>query len=959
MMVFSDMSLDYWQNRLHQHFAVTAAERSANGRPVFALEHGLTQTDREALAREVRASLTVRSPSDAYWLPWIVYATEVGYAYDGEEYWQTFEETTSGWATCRSRPRDWLRDRFVRFHKSYNGLKPSGRWAEWFTIIAWPIQHAILPGYLQYHMAKLLYELRFDLTAQLLADPTALGEYLHAESGSSVKRLQEFAEEHALIGTIATALLLSDNELTNVSLLPGTLRRLITDLEREQRARNWLRVAQDQARSVSLRGFSPRTTSITGIQPQELTISKKEVPELEPSLLLVPDGNEWRLFLETPDVTALTTQFPRFRSVLAASRCAIGTAGKWQSRGWLLHGPHRVPLSAWPQPADQLLRLENRDPTLDALFRADFLLRPGPTRLFKIGTDGMAREIRNLSVRAGQHYLILKTTGALQVEPPATAANVRCAGIKAVILDLPATLDTKTTAYLERLGLNVWQTVRVWPVGLRPAAWDGEGWAEWLVTDQILVGITSDNPTESILVQLDGASCLALKGQRGPTLLALPQLELGLHRLLVRVQNAGPNPAEQSGVLEFLIRAPRARLEAYKAFFRVAVDPDRSSMDDLWRGAVNIDVHGPSGRGVTPRIELAATTGGPALAHKILPKMKMPVTADEWKKAFREHCDGDSALENHFDDAKECRLQFGAGELGASTVRFEHERRPLRWHVQRANQGFMLRLVNEGVDDDATVVDLYSYERPDQATSTQGIPFSTPVMTPPSGLFLARNDKAQTGIIAPPAVILKGLAGLGLNPQLRHRRPIPNDIEELIHTYERWASARIIHHTLSFSFRHRILTTVESAIGDLLYEEPKVLGGPPSEARLERLRDSISDSRVRSLLTSLRAEVLSLQTSDRAECFARRLFPLLSYTAAIPFPNPNGLPRMAEFALRLASAPDGIARWAGDHLIKGLQFALKYHTIMRAARYIVLSGDLAGGAKPLAAGPLHDGWEWS
>lgn len=953
------MSLEYWQNRLHQHFASTAAERAGHGHPVFALEHGLAEAERQALAAEVRQSLRVRSPSDAYWLPWVVYATEVGYAYDGEEYWQSFEETTPGWATCRSRPRDWLRDRFVRFHKSYHGVRPSGRWADWFTIIAWPIQHAILPGYLQYHLAKLLYDLRFDLTAELLVEAPALGEYLHAESGSSVKRLQEFAEEHALIGTIATALLLSGTDLKNISLLPGTLQRLITDLEREQRARNWLRVAQDQARRVSLRGLSSRGASMTRIQSPVPTISKKDVPEVEPNLLLVPEGNDWRVLLETPDVTALTTQFPRFRSVLAASRCAIGTAGKWQSRGWLLHGPHRVPLSTWPQPTEQLLRLEHRDPTLDALFRADFLLRPGPTWLFKIGTDGIAREIRSLAVRAGQRYIVLKTTSALPVEPPARTASMHCAGIKAVIIEVPSVLETKTAAYLDRLGLNVWQTIRVWPVGLSPATWDGEGWAEWLVTDQVVVGITSDNPIQSILVQLDGASCLRSNGQQNPLLVVLPHLELGLHRLQVRVQNVGLNPAEQSGVLEFLIRAPRARLDAYKALFRVGVDPERASLDDLWRGAVNIDVHGPSGRTVKPRLELAATTGGPALAHKGLPTMGMPVTAPEWKKAFREHCDGDAALENHFDNAKECRLRFDAGELGSTTVRFEHERRPLRWHVQRANQGFTLRLVNEGVDDDTTEVEVYSYERPDHATTRPGTEFVTPVLTPPSGLFLARNQKVQIGIVAPPASVLRGLAGLGLNPQLRLRRPIPVDIEELIHTYERWASARIIHHALSFSFRHRILSTVESAIGDLFYQETKVLGGHATEARLDRLRNSIPDPRIRSLLTTLRKEVLALRTSSRADCFARRLFPLLSCTAGIPSPDLNGRPWIAEFALRLASAPDTIARWAKGHLVQGLQFALKHHTIMRAARYIVLSGDLAVGAKPLAAGPLHEGWEWS
>lgn len=936
-----------------------AKERTALAHPVFALEHGLSESERQALASDVRASLTLRGPSDAYWLPWVIYATEVGYTYDGEEYWQTFEQMTPGWATSRSRPRDWLRDRFVRFHKSYQGLRPSGRWADWFSIIAWPIQHAILPGYLQYHLAKLLYDLRFGLTVSLLADPRTLGEYLHAESSGSIKRLQEFAEEHALIGTIATALLLSGNGLTNTFLLPGTLQRLITDLEREQRARNWLRVAQDQVRRASLRGLAPRSTSVARAQPQAPTITKKEVPEVEPRLLLVPIGDEWHVYLETPDLTTLTTQFPRFRSVLAESRCAIGNAGKWQSRGWLLHGPHRVPLSSWPQHGEQLLRLEKSDPTLDALFRADFLLRPGPTWLFKVGTDGIASEIRSLAVRAGQRYVIVQTTGSLPMELPARVTKVRCSGIKAAAIDLPEALDTRTTAYLDRLGLNVWQTVHIWPVGASPATWDGEGWAEWLVGDQPVVGITSDSPIQRIVIHLDGAAWLEIKEQHGPAFVALPRMEIGLHRLQVCVSNVGPNAAEQSGALEFLIRAPRARLDAYKALFRVEVDPERASLDDLWRGVVNVAVHGPSGRGVTARIELAATTGGPTIAHKSLPTLRMPITAAEFRHAFLEHCDGDPGLENYFDDAKECRIHFDAGELGVCTVRLEHERRPLRWHAQRTNHGFTIRLVNEGEDDDTTVVDRYPFELPDQPNTIPAANFATSVLTPPSGLFVARNLKAQMGIIAPPALVVKGLAGLGIHPQVRQRRPIPQDIEELVHTYARWATARVIHHPLSFSFRHRVLTAIDAAISDLIYKETKVLGGPITEAQVDRIRNSVAEVGIRTLLTTLRADVLSLRTSSRADCFARRLFPLLSYPTAIPSPAPsNGRLWIAEFALRLASAPDTLAPWAKDYLGKGLQYLLKHNSIVRAARYIVLSGDLAAGSKPLSAGPLHKGWEW-
>ncbi len=961
------MTLEQWQTRLQSHFAAMAKERSATGHPVFALEHGLDDAERRTLASDVRASLLIRPPSDAYWLPWVVYATEVGYTYDGEEYWQTFEESTPGWATCRSRPRDWLRDRFVRFQKSYHGLQPSGRWASWFSIIAWPIQHAVLPVYLQYHLAKLLYELRYEFTPQLLTDAAALGRYLHAESTRSVKRLQEFAEEHALIGTIATALLLSGDALTNVFILPKTLHRLIADLEKEQRARDWLRVAQDQARKISVRGTVAKGTPTTKTAPTTNTISKADVPDLEGRILVVREAAEWRVYFETPELTGLVARFPQFRSVLANSRCSVGVGGgRWQAPGWLLYGPHRVPLAAWPKPGEVMISLDKGDLALASLFRADSLLRPGTTWVFRVGTDGIGYEIRSLAVRAGQRYLIAKTAGELPIEKPAVAVKMGCSGIKAALIDVPSFLDQQTARYLERLGLNVWQTVRIWPAGLSVPGWDGEGRAEWLVTDQILVGIAADQPIGKALLSLDGGFSLTATPteQSSPIFVALPQLDLGIHQLKVRVQNAGSNPAEHSGVMEISIRSPRTRPEAYKSLFRVAVSPERVSLDDFWRGAASIDIYGPENRSVTPRIELAAAFGLPALATKTMPAMRMPVSAEAWRAAFRDQCNGNPVLDNHFDEAKECRLYFEAGDLGSSVVRLEHDRRPLRWNAQRTSQGFRLRLINEALDDDGTFVELYPYDEPDKATTRPGKDFATSIATPPpSGLFSARNQMARAGIITPPAIILKGLSSLGLRPKLAARRPQADKIAELVCIYERWANARIIHHPLAFSFRTRVLSTIDSALIDLIYPETKTLGSteqPVDEAGLGRLCSSINEYSIRAMLPAMRSEALRMSTHERPAYVARRLFPLLSLGMPIPSPDPNNAPQwIAEFALRFASAPEALPPWSKDRLQVGLQFLVRYHQIVRVARYLVLASEVGNGARPLSAGPLRGGWEWS
>ena len=172
------MALGVWHHRLEKHFVSISASRQSTGWPVFALEHGLSSEELPALLEEVRRSVQHTSPPDSAWLPWIVYGAEQGYVYDGDEYWQSFEEATPGWVVHGD--RHWLRQRFVRFCQKFGGAKPSGVWAAHFSIICWPITHAILPRDLQYQLARVLYELRHSFTVDLLRAPELLGTRIRA-----------------------------------------------------------------------------------------------------------------------------------------------------------------------------------------------------------------------------------------------------------------------------------------------------------------------------------------------------------------------------------------------------------------------------------------------------------------------------------------------------------------------------------------------------------------------------------------------------------------------------------------------------------------------------------------------------------------------------------------------------------------------------------------------------------
>ena len=89
--------LDEWQQRLESHFEQLAAARAYSDFPLFALEHGLTEDEFDEITHLLHAQLTDGWRLGRHWLVWVVYATELGYDYDGDEYWLSFEQRTPLW----------------------------------------------------------------------------------------------------------------------------------------------------------------------------------------------------------------------------------------------------------------------------------------------------------------------------------------------------------------------------------------------------------------------------------------------------------------------------------------------------------------------------------------------------------------------------------------------------------------------------------------------------------------------------------------------------------------------------------------------------------------------------------------------------------------------------------------------------------------------------------------------
>ena len=239
-----DASLDAWQKELEAHFSALHQEREKAGLPIFAIEHPFGPETIAQIAAGLRSRLMRGDTLSRHWLLWVVYASELGYDYDGEEYWPSFERRTPQWRDDIDRRRQ-LRQWFLKFHKSFAGVRPTGSWAAQFSIIAWPITHALLPRDLQNQLARLLYEQRYVVARFVDAPARHVGHLLAGSAYAYSSRLRNFLEQEELAGRLVLSLL-GASQQAGPSVLDSTLSRVVADLGTAREAPMWL----SEARSV-------------------------------------------------------------------------------------------------------------------------------------------------------------------------------------------------------------------------------------------------------------------------------------------------------------------------------------------------------------------------------------------------------------------------------------------------------------------------------------------------------------------------------------------------------------------------------------------------------------------------------------------------------------------------------------------------------------------------------------
>lgn len=694
--------LDDAQRQLEARFTELVAMRRPLDYPVYALEHGLVSDQVEALAKAASIDLQQSGLQNGHWLVWTALAAEAGYRYAGEEYWPALERARGEWRA--NDVRDRLRTWFRTFHTTYGGPAPKGRWAAHFNIIAWPINNAILPRYLQDHFARHLYNLRYDVAYRAQADPADIGPFLLDRYDGSSSRFTYFLQQTELTTMLVLALREEESgALPRIS--PTLLTRIIADLEAKRLARDYLREARAVIRTRKFALSQPLRTGAAaaagGGQPAAIL-----GPRLAAKVL--PDRG-LSIALTIPDFATALARAGLDPAALRGVRVRLpGDAERWTPASNLLTlAGQRREITVFPPATEPVIALQGETQPLRMIVGPLCQFEERSCWVLRRFGDGLYRQVVQGHVRPGQSYVIV----ARRPLPDADVALAGLVPLPSAIPDIAAyrlkvtdRLADDQTAALARLTIGTKAAIWVEPAGLAPRPAGTETVARWLSTEAVILRIRADHEVSGFVARLDGAEPERIATENNDIVLALGDLPLGRHQLELAAIPSGSEPASAGAVatatFAFEVATPQPWPEAVraKAGFRLVVSPANALLEEVLAGRAALSVSGPAGRQVQWSLDTFDAGGNLATASRGGTTGTRSPEADITQVIARLRSGNSEAI----DRAHRVDISAAIDELGFQTLRFPRAVEPLRWIFEPKQQ--MVRLIDETAHEESIEV---------------------------------------------------------------------------------------------------------------------------------------------------------------------------------------------------------------------------------------------------------------
>jgi hypothetical protein len=829
------VTLDAWQERLERHFTQLAASRPVADFPIFALEHGLSAAGLDEIGILLRAQLRAHRPLRPHWLVWVVYAAELGYAYDGQEFWQSFEDQTPYWKEQGTRRQ--LRGWYRQFQKAYGGIIPTGPWAEHFSIIAWPITHAILPRDLQGQFARLLYTLRFDLASLADSSAAVVGDFLSARGSGGSSRFDNLLEQTSLTGRLVFALAQQDSRTAIPPIYPPTLARITGDLELRQNSRDWLNDARAVLRDARVRAGSSLAPG-RGASGSQRDSGSGTARSSQGLVARQSPAGDWTLGIAYPDIgrllqaTGVSPTALDKASVLLADRPEL----PMPARALLTVSGRERPIHSLADAIGKPLAVLK--PAVPALsdYLSHFRIPAASRWLLRLQADGIARLVRGNHVRARGSYLLVATSAVAENSAQDLGLRLQQTRTQGALIYLMEVPDQLGRYYLQALArLNVGYALRttIEPAGLVPR-WDAsDGSTVWLPNEEIVVRLSPDTPVREFTIGINGAGWTKIPASAaGDTIVTVGSLPIGRHLIEVRavadsaVSSRGGSRLEPEQ-LAVRVRPPQPWTDGVReqAGFRVMLRPANARIADLASGAAMLEVIGPPDRLAIVEAE-TFDTNGHAAQRAPLGHMTLPATPRALRQIGAKL--GKEPLSELIQASPRIDISVRVEELGRCAVSLRQTIDPLRWKLDASSA----RLVDEAGADEEVTIERYDIRSPGhRVVISRQQCHAGLIIEPPGALLTAKFNGRRYSAVASIPGKLASFTDLAIHITVGSRQDTIHAVRRLIPLYRLWIFAKPLG-TLAPLRKRMVLDTIHWKIASLVC-------GPEWAARL---RSAISGS---------------------------------------------------------------------------------------------------------------------
>jgi hypothetical protein len=620
----------------------------------------------------------------------------------------------------------------------------------------------------------------------------------------------------------------------------------------------------------------------------------------------------------------------------------VANASETKPAGWVLSKNPVAILKSWPTSGAPLLVFDKSHPVLDHLLKTDCVLSSGSFWLFRIGSDGIAREIVGRAVRPGSDYIVLSVKQLLPASAFSRECAVECVGVRALRITLPQQLSAEDIRWLNDAGLQIARSISVWPAGLPCRGWDGEGQSEWLTTEEPCFGIVHDHPVSSYAIQLNGVNqgVIAVPAEGVPTFVRLRPLPVGKHRLNITAERHGSiediaRGALPQGFVELLVREPEPWTPGIPAHTGLVVrtDPHDADLDEFWENKLSIIVTGPESHTVDCSVALEKSNGEEVFSGLVASHMALPVTPETWQKRFAAFLDENEEAANwRYPEAAAGRLWIKAGELGEYTIRFHSDMQPVRWLTRREDGRVRLRLLDDtGLEGDAEC-EIFGMHNPLAATASSPSEVLAGIsLEAPGALVVARHGEHQDALIVSDGLARRGLQGLGVKPDASDIEKGHISLSGAIHVLCLWLNARLVGPLAEIRRKQiadKLLTAIYAKLcgSQWAMAEQKFLENPKIPSNAEALRRKVHQIGGFSIVLE----------RDRVRLFDHIVHSVSWYTDLAKKHKVCDNSDLCEFAVRLAVLPQSLSkRYGGALEILANQVAAD-STVIRGARFAAL-----------------------